>query len=127
MDMAAKGEILPENLPPTERAAAQHSFRVHQQVVVWQTLNEVIPDPLNLGWKQEGSSFVPVKTDNDVAPAELLKFIRCNCKSLNNMCNSMICTCRRYGLKCVASCGKCRGEICENVEVKKFYKQLHLF
>ncbi|KAG1693955.1 A disintegrin and metalloproteinase with thrombospondin motifs adt-1 [Nymphon striatum] len=28
----------------------------------------------------------------------------------------MICTCRRYGLKCVAACGKCRGEICENAE-----------
>ncbi|KAG1706174.1 Carcinine transporter [Nymphon striatum] len=32
------------------------------------------------------------------------------------MCKTMICTCRRYGLKCVAACGKCRGEICENAE-----------
>ncbi|KAG1676702.1 hypothetical protein GQR58_014128 [Nymphon striatum] len=30
----------------------------------------------------------------------------------------MICTCRRYGLKCVAACGKCRGEICENAEIE---------
>ena len=115
--MAAKGEILPENLPPTERAAVQHSLRVHQQATVWSTLNEICPDPLNWGWKQEGYTYVPVMTNNDVAPADLLKFIRCNCKSLSNMCSSMLCTCKRYGLKCVAACGRCRGEICENVEV----------
>ncbi|KAG1648968.1 hypothetical protein GQR58_029433 [Nymphon striatum] len=42
MDMAAKGEILPENLAPTERAAVQHSLRVHQQVVTTatETVNE---------------------------------------------------------------------------------------
>ncbi|KAG1706175.1 hypothetical protein GQR58_003694 [Nymphon striatum] len=69
MDMAAKGEILPENLPPTERAAVQHSLRV-QQVVVWQTLNDVHLDPLQWGWKQEGPTFIPIQTDSDVAPSE---------------------------------------------------------
>ena len=33
MDMAAKGEINPD-LPPTEKAAVQHSLHVHQQPVV---------------------------------------------------------------------------------------------
>ncbi|KAG1679337.1 hypothetical protein GQR58_012921 [Nymphon striatum] len=69
MDMAAKGEILPENLAPTERAAVQHSLRV-QQVVVWQTLNDVHLDPLQWGWKQEGPTFIPIQTDSDVAPSE---------------------------------------------------------
>ena len=32
MDMAAKGEINPEDLPPMERAAVQHSLRFHQQL-----------------------------------------------------------------------------------------------
>ena len=49
--MAAKGEILSEYLPPTERAAVQHSLREQQQAVVWQTLNEVCSDPLKWGWK----------------------------------------------------------------------------
>ncbi|KAG1649449.1 Heparan sulfate 2-O-sulfotransferase 1 [Nymphon striatum] len=41
MDMAAKGEILPENLPPTERAAVQHSLRVQQVVTTaTETVNE---------------------------------------------------------------------------------------
>ncbi|KAG1681696.1 hypothetical protein GQR58_011692 [Nymphon striatum] len=70
MDMAAKGEILPENLAPTERAAVQHSLRVHQQVVVWQTLNDVHLDLLQWGWKQEGPTFIPIQTDSDVAPSE---------------------------------------------------------
>ena len=117
MDIADKGEINPEDLPPTERAAVQHSLHVHQQTVVWQTLNDVRLDPLHWGWKQDGVSFTPIQTDYDVAPVEVMEFIRSNCKSLNNMCNSMLCTCKKYGLKCIAASGQCRGEICENSEV----------
>ena len=47
MDMAAKGEINPENLLPTERVAVQHSLPAHQQIIVSQTLNDVCPDPLH--------------------------------------------------------------------------------
>ena len=84
MDMAAKGEINPD-LPPTEKAAVQHSLHVHQQPVVWQTLNDVRLDSLYWGWKQDGACFTPIQTDSDVAPVEVIKFIRCNCMSLNNM------------------------------------------
>ena len=52
-----------------------------------------------------------------------IKFIRRNRKSSNNMCNSILCTCEIYGLKCVAACGQCRGEICENSEVIAVKKQ----
>ena len=51
-----------------------------------------------------------------------ITFIRCNRKS-SNMCNSILCTCKIYGLKCVAACGQCRGEICENSEVIAVKKQ----
>ena len=61
-------------------------------------------------------------TDSDVAPTELLNFVRCGCKSLNNMCNSMLCSCRRYGVICVSACGKYRGEICDNVEVSVTFR-----
>ena len=80
--MSAKGEINREDLPPTARAAVQHSLRVHQQTVIWQTLNDVRLDPLHWGWKQDVACFTPIQTDNDVAPAEVMKFIRCNFKSL---------------------------------------------
>ena len=39
------------------------------------------------------------------------------------MYNSMPYTCKKYGLKCVAACGQCRGEICENSEVIVVKKQ----
>ena len=107
--MAAKGDVKPENLPPTESTAISHSLRVHQQTITWETLAATTPNPLQWGWK-------PIQTDENVAPSELLKFIRCSCKSLNNMCSTNQCTCKRYGLKCVAACGKCRGETCENNE-----------
>lgn len=116
MEMAAKGDVRPENLPPTESAAINHSLRVHQQTVTWETLAITTPDPSQWGWKKENEYLTPIQTDDNVAPSDLLKFIRCDCKSLNNMCSSNLCTCKRYGLRCVAACGKCRGEICENGE-----------
>ena len=54
MDMAAKGKINPENLSHTERAV-QHSLHAHIQTVAWQTLINVLLDPLQWGWKQYGS------------------------------------------------------------------------
>ena len=52
-----------------------------------------------------------------------IKFTRCNRKSSNYMCNSILCTCEIYGLKCVTACGQYRGEICENSEVIAIKKQ----
>ena len=116
MEMAVKGDIKPENLPHTESTAINHSLRVHQQTITWETLAATTPNPLQWEWKKENRKLTPTQTDENVAPSELLKFIRCNCKSLNNMCPTNQCTCKRCGLKCVAACGKCRGEACENNE-----------
>ena len=86
-------------------------------------LNDVRLDPLHWSWKQDGACFTQIQTDNDVALEEVMKFIRSNGKSLNKMCNSMLCTCRKYGLICVAACGQCRGEIYENLEEISVKKQ----
>ena len=51
MDMVAKGEINPEDLPPTDTAAVQHNLHGHQQTVVWQTLKDAYLDLLHRGWK----------------------------------------------------------------------------
>ena len=37
--------LRPERLPPTERAAFQHSLRVHLQVMIWKSLNVVHMEP----------------------------------------------------------------------------------
>ena len=121
MEMAAKGEVKPENLPPTYSAAFNHSLRVHQQIITWETLGVTSPNPLDWGWKAEDGKLIPIQTDEPVAPLDLLKFIRCNCKSLNKMCSTNQCTCKQYGLRCVAACGKCRGEVCENIENVSIY------
>ena len=45
------------------------------------------------------------------------------------MCPSYQCTCRRCGLKCVAACGTCRGDIWENAEkliIQFFYTLLDI-
>ena len=56
-------------------------------------------------------------TDNDVAPENLLKIIRCKCKMASkNMCSTNLCFCRKSGIKCVAACEGCSGNNCHNVE-----------
>ena len=51
-----------------------------------------------------------------VAPDELMRVIRCNCKiTSRNPCGSNLCSCRQNGLSCVAACGECKGVNCNNV------------
>ena len=92
----------------TRKSAISYSLRVHQQTITWETLAATTAKPLHWGWKEENGKLTPKQTDENIA--------RCNCKSLKNMCSTNQCTCKRYGLKCVPGCGKCRGEDCENNE-----------
>ena len=108
--------IEPSTLPPTERAAYFHSLRVHLQVMQWQILDLHCLDPTEWGWRMEQGHLSPIKTDLDVAPEFLLKFVRCNCQTTSkNTCGTKICSCRKHGLKCVAACGDCRGKSCNNM------------
>ena len=72
-------------------------------------------DPLEWGWKVHQNFFAPM-TDLEPAPKELLDFVRCNCKttSRNTFCGANLCSCRKNGLTCVAACGNCMGESCNN-------------
>ena len=109
---------LPERLPPTERAAYFHCLRVHYQVLQWKRLTEDLHiSPVDWGWTLLEGKFHPIPTDIEPAPEELLKVIRCSCKSKSrNQCASNICTCRKNGLRCVAACGGCHGDACMNSE-----------
>ena len=67
------------------------------------------------GWKKDRDVVVPTKTDFNPAPDWLLKVVRCKCKDgSRNQCGLMTCSCRKNGLECVAACGDCRGETCNN-------------
>ena len=118
MEMVSSAKAIdPQKLPPTARAAHYHSLRVCLQVILWKKLTTHCLDPLQWGWKLDGSKLQPIMTDLEPAPAGLLKFIRCKCKlSTANPCGNNTCSCRKHGLKCVTACGDCRGENCKNSE-----------
>ena len=82
MDMICKGLIESEKMPPTKRSAYFHGLRVHLQVIKWTVLDEELNlPPEKWAWKIENDSFNPITTDKAVAPDDLLKIIRCKCKS----------------------------------------------
>ena len=82
----------------------------------WMKLNTDILDPCMWGWQHGRSGLEPVMTDLDVAPENVLKFIRCKCKSAKaNECQTNVCTCFKHGIKCVEACGWCHGEVCKNI------------
>ena len=112
--------LIPEKLPPTESAAKFHSLRAHLQIVIWSKLDTTVLNPLNWGWKDNGDMLVPIPTDKPVPPDCLLKFVRCKCKKdTKNPCSTKRCSCVKYGLKCVAACGDCRGESCLNMRIQE--------
>lgn len=78
---AAKGKLDPDRLPPTQNATAQHSLRVHLQVVVWKHLNTSILEPIGRGWELDNNKQLrPKMLSGGIAPEKLLKGICCNCK-----------------------------------------------
>ncbi|XP_066914872.1 uncharacterized protein [Clytia hemisphaerica] len=117
--VSTSASVQPENLPPTERATYFHALRVHLQVAQWKHLNLRCLIPTEWGFKsvEKPNKIEPIMTDLDAAPEWLLKVVRCNCKtSSRRPCSSNLCSCRRNGLYCVAACGGCHGEGCENSE-----------
>ena len=108
--------LRPEMLPPTEAAVKHHTFRVYVQVHQWRNLSISSIDPVGWGWKIENNLLVPIMTDLDPAPPDILNFIRCKCKaSSQRQCFSNICSCKKNSLHCVAACAECHGCDCENV------------
>ena len=106
---SSTSSVQPEVLPPTSAAAAYHSLRVYLQVQQWMGHQDLQPD--DWGWQQRGGTYIPILTDKEAAPANLLQVILCNCKS---GCGSRQCTCRKNGLDCSTACGQCRG-VCTNM------------
>ena len=102
--------VKPQTLPPTFASSKFHSYRVYHQIQQW--CNREIP-PDEWGWKQNNERYIPIMTDLPPAPSELLRLIRCNCKT---ECRSERCTCRKNHVRCSNVCGQCKGVACSNVE-----------
>lgn len=107
---SAKSFVTPERLPPTASSTRYHSLRVYYQVMVWMG-SEGDLNATDWGWRLEDDKLVPVMSDKDAAPENLLKMIRCNCTT---GCRTGRCSCRGYGLPCHSGCGSCQVDACEN-------------
>ena len=67
----------PGRLPSTERAAYYHTLRVHLQILIGETLDNNVLDPLEWGWSLSRGTLEPVFTNYDIAPDSQLIFVRC--------------------------------------------------
>ena len=87
----------------------------------WKILDETLSlNPRNVVWKKDDGYLVPIPTDKDVAPANILKAIKCRYKSTSKyQCGTSLCSCKRNGLKCMSEHGGCHGEDCNNKKVNK--------
>ena len=73
------------------------------QVMIWKSLNVVHMGPCE--WFVEDGLLSPVMTDMAPAPNDLLKYVRCKCKtSSTNPYNTNLCSCQKSRLKCVTAC-----------------------
>ena len=97
------------SLPPTVEAFRENVARAHYQVVIWKHAHEQHLsnlEPLDHGWvREESSNSLVPKTVADIslAPAEILRLIRCSCNS-SVPCRSKRCSCHNadlYGMHCV--------------------------
>ena len=61
---------------------------------------------------------MPVTMTEPPAPPNLLKIVRCGCKTV---CKTMSCSCRKHGLKCTDSCRECREVSCINCQKADLY------
>lgn len=105
--------VQPECLNPTSAAASYHSLCVYHQVQIWKG-QEL--DPTQWGWHVKNRKLMPVYTSKDPAPSNLLKIIKCGCKT---DCRKRTCTCHKYGLNRSLLCGECRGVSCLNCQDHK--------
>lgn len=105
--------VQPHVLPPTSAALRNHSLRVYHQVQMWCGVDNLHPE--DWGWKIIIGRMLPLTSSKDPAPQELLKVIRCSCKT---GCQTLRCTCHKNGLDCTTACGECRG-ICANMLIEQ--------
>ena len=100
-----------EALDPISDAAQQHILRMYHQVQEWHV--DTALDPLSRGWKITEQRMMPIEMTKQIAPPELLKIIKCGCKT---GCTQKSCSCRQYDFLCTNICSERRGVSCLNCE-----------
>ena len=107
------GVLKPENLPPTDGAARQHSLQAYLRLQDWLVLQSMSRDPKEYGWYlTTGGAYEPFLKTDAIAPANLLKFVSFNC---SGNCTTKRCSCKKNNVKCILACGTCHGNQCKNI------------
>lgn len=103
------------SLPPTDAAFRENALRGHLAVATWRDCLKRDPPslaPTEHGWYHpDGSTMLfptIVPQNTPLAPADLLKLIKCGCSS-DKSCSSKRCSCKANGLGCTIFC-HCKGE-----------------
>ena len=98
------------SLPSTEAAFRGNALRAHMAVAIWRDCLRRDPPvlhPTDHGWYHpEGSTMLfpmSVPQSTPLAPADLLKLIKCSC-FIDNPCSSKRCSCKANGLGCTLFC-----------------------
>ena len=108
-----------ERLPPTSGAFKQAVLRAACQARMWalSDRNErVLPDPEKYGWTLVDRYFVPVTSEEQIAPDTILNLIKYACLKLE--CRSRHCKCFKANLPCTDLC-RCLDK-CENSDMATF-------
>lgn len=103
-------------LPPTSEAGNENIKRAHLQTAIWKCALKGINPPMSLvkhGWEVEGGQLKPttVPSDTKLAPDEILKLIRCGCKT---GCKRANCLCSNIGCTVFCECEGGVGVTCLN-------------
>ena len=72
-----RASIDPSLLPSSSRAAHYHGLCVYHQIKLWKALSDADLEPIQWGWKLRNDSFIPIMTDQEPGPSDLLKNVRC--------------------------------------------------
>ena len=114
-----------QSLPPTDEAFRENAARAHLQVAIWKHAIDPHPpqlDPLNHGWMKDtcSDSLIPktVAQDVSLAPADILKMIRCACES-DIPCKTKHCGCHSANMACTVFCSCKGGSGCFNEKTKE--------
>lgn len=110
--MVSKSVVDPKVHPPTSAAASFHSLRVYLQVQQWTVRSQMNPE--EWGWSKRDGRYLPILTDKDAVPTNLLEMVRCNCKM---DCSTRQCTRRNNDLECSTACVHCRGVFSNMISV----------
>ena len=110
------GVIRPTSLPQMNGSAIQHSLRAYLQIKDWILLKSMSRDPRLYGWHVTSvGEFEPIMMSYDIASANLLRFVSCNC---SGDCTIKRYSCKKNNVKCISASDGCLNIPCKNNEVE---------